>query len=852
MGKRKDKKCKTKCCKEWININARDINKASQNDINGLVLSQSGNYRLCENVDWNNTSDTSYAITITGEHIVLDLGEHTLKQTNIHTSINFLIQVTGTAKAITIRNGYISQGSSGGIWVQPGASCITLDGLTLDHCSYSGPIQVEGSLPWGAAILIAGSATNYIRDVTVTNCKFCNIGIIGTPPVFFTGSISDSVLTVNPSAIATGSITPGSLQGGVLSGGTLTVTSVALGQLYVGQEIQGAGIPPGTTIIAYNNTGVLGGVGSYQVNFDVAVPPGTTITTGPLEPINVGFTLSGPGVTPGTTITGRNSLNSYTLSQPSTVTFANTTVAAASSGQILPAVGTPYTVNVVSTANFPPTGQAYLGTNLGMQLVNYTVSSPTTITATGGSGTLIVGNPFTVGVLSVSDPNALYIPKGNISALLAAATMNVVFENITVQDIFGELQMYAVQFLSGTYAGLISNIKVDGGLSFGLNKGIFGQNSQDFVIQDSTISNLTYYVNTTNTKTGGNGAEGIKANACTGVTMQRNNFSKCYVKTQVPGTTAAGGINACGITMNTANNYFIQDCVAQEMNNNGGLVLSNPTFTFGYNFGAAAGTNTEFLRCQTAYLNGFLGLVFGFGALNAAAAAGDVRYTNCTAEFINVGQVPGSGVQGTMAAGYMIQNVRQQVIGCTADRIVDQRTSVATTTIVLPTVPPTIPVPPTTFTVPVVSTAGFPPAGVITIPTSSGLQTVSYTGITANSFTGVSQIVPLSGTTLVAGAVTGPLPFAHGIYLFPNAANCTIKNNILTNSSTSAIWDATAVKNSFISENYAQTNGTGINGNYTNPGGSVNTAMTPIRNWQLNTLPAATPAVNLDNINAYV
>ena len=137
MGKCKDKKCKKPCCIEWININSNTINRTG-GDINGLIISEPGNYRICENVDWFGGITDGFAITLASDDIVLDLGSHTIKQVNTLSVRNFAIQVNANLERITIQHGFINQFSGGGIHVRAGVDCITVDGIQFSHTGYNG------------------------------------------------------------------------------------------------------------------------------------------------------------------------------------------------------------------------------------------------------------------------------------------------------------------------------------------------------------------------------------------------------------------------------------------------------------------------------------------------------------------------------------------------------------------------------------------------------------------------------------------------------------------------------------------------------------------------------------------
>lgn len=127
---------------------------------------------------------------------------------------------------------------------------------------------------------------------------------------------------------------------GTFSGNILTVTGITEGAVAQGQYLSGPGITPGTKIVQ-SITGAGGNVnevGTYQLNLYQAsqIPvftgsiSGTTLTVTAVTSGNIGIgsTISGTGVTAGTTITGlisgTGSTGTYTVSVSQTV--ASTTI----------------------------------------------------------------------------------------------------------------------------------------------------------------------------------------------------------------------------------------------------------------------------------------------------------------------------------------------------------------------------------------------------------------------------------------------------------------------------------------------------------------------------------------------
>lgn len=82
---------------------------------------------------------------------------------------------------------------------------------------------------------------------------------------------------------------PGASVTGAISGTTLTVSAVASGVLYVGQTISGSGVTAGTTITALG-TGT-GGTGTYTVSASQTVSSTTITATGPSYVLGTDFTV---------------------------------------------------------------------------------------------------------------------------------------------------------------------------------------------------------------------------------------------------------------------------------------------------------------------------------------------------------------------------------------------------------------------------------------------------------------------------------------------------------------------------------------------------------------------------------
>jgi len=172
---------KNSCCKSFVTITEDDINKASCDSRKGLVLKKSGNYKLCENVNWKAKKINSAAITIEADDVTLDLGGHTIKQVNTLANNSGII-VQENREFVTIHNGALQQMSLSGIYAHGGVSCLTIDSITVHESSYNGsvptPFPVLGTLPVAAAIFVGDDPDNFAHDITITNCSFCDNGIL--------------------------------------------------------------------------------------------------------------------------------------------------------------------------------------------------------------------------------------------------------------------------------------------------------------------------------------------------------------------------------------------------------------------------------------------------------------------------------------------------------------------------------------------------------------------------------------------------------------------------------------------------------------------------------------------------
>ena len=136
------------------------------------------------------------------------------------------------------------------------------------------------SIPNGVTAQVYCDGTDFYSSQTGSAGNFTvngNLVASGNATIAGNESLTGN-LTVGgsfQSAAGLGSYLAGSFTGGI-SGTTLTVSAVASGQLFVGQTISGSGVTSGTTITAFG-TGT-GGIGTYTVSVAPTTNPTGTIT----------------------------------------------------------------------------------------------------------------------------------------------------------------------------------------------------------------------------------------------------------------------------------------------------------------------------------------------------------------------------------------------------------------------------------------------------------------------------------------------------------------------------------------------------------------------------------------------
>ncbi len=269
-------------CKSVTIISEHDINKASRKSSMGLVIRKPGKYKLCEDVNWRGRIANSYAITIMGNNISLDLDGHFIKQVDTSVSNNFAINIAESSQEIFVHNGVIQQFSGGALIVQPGANCITLDELNCSQCTYNGVTSVSPIIPgfgaFSGTILFNGSPENPIEHVIITNCTFCDNGIIGTQPVSFVGTISGTTLTLDTPPLYP--LTPGF----VLTGPSVTGNPIIVsgsGTVYTISSAQTVNVPEALTVSDPNSQFVpFGFVSTLFINYSNDIKVDNVVVNG--------------------------------------------------------------------------------------------------------------------------------------------------------------------------------------------------------------------------------------------------------------------------------------------------------------------------------------------------------------------------------------------------------------------------------------------------------------------------------------------------------------------------------------------------------------------------------------------
>lgn len=146
----------------------------------------------------------------------------------------------------------------------------------------------------------------YVNNANGTVASFA---ATGTPPTGGSGSASTIAAIGATSVTGSIAIVPGGIGPGT-NPVIMTVTAVGSGTLYPGLTLSGTGVSTGTTIVS-QLTGTTGGVGTYLVSIPQTVASTTITAAGGVLTVGgtvtgtfaVGDTITGTGVTAGTYIT---------------------------------------------------------------------------------------------------------------------------------------------------------------------------------------------------------------------------------------------------------------------------------------------------------------------------------------------------------------------------------------------------------------------------------------------------------------------------------------------------------------------------------------------------------------------
>lgn len=167
------------------------------------------------------------------------------------------------------------------------------------------------------------------------------------------GSVTASIAAQSTTSV-TGSIAPTTTPSGSVGVPVLTVTAVGSGTLYPGATISGTGVTTGTTIVA-QLSGTTGGVGTYEVSIQQTVASTTitatygvmTVTAVGSGSVGIGNVLSGTNVVAGTFVTALGTGTGGT----GTYIVSNNTVVASTTITATGNVETWFFVDSVAAAN---------------------------------------------------------------------------------------------------------------------------------------------------------------------------------------------------------------------------------------------------------------------------------------------------------------------------------------------------------------------------------------------------------------------------------------------------------------------------------------------------------------------
>lgn len=186
--------------------------------------------------------------------------------------------------------------------------------------------------------------------------------------------------------------------------------------------------------------------------------------------------------------------------------------------------------------------------------------------------------------------------------------------------------------------------------------------------EDITIQNLV--LNLKANAPEAHGAEGAKLSECTDFVVRRCVAQDIHVQSLEPtvqtedNTLVSQGFGT-GSLLNPCKNVLFEDCIAQGITNDGGLLQTNGPFVRTGGFTMQGGTNNcRFVNCSAENVTATVGRVMGFGTKRFKNTP-DISFVNCVATDIR-GQSNGDG---EYAAGFHLNSQRELVSGCLARNV---------------------------------------------------------------------------------------------------------------------------------------------------------------------------------------
>lgn len=206
---------------------------------------------------------------------------------------------------------------------------------------------------------VSSTTINAVDNISSTNVQAAiaevdaktpandGLGATGTWNISVTGNAATATQSTRIQNTGGFNVTPTAVTGsftGSISGTTLVITAVGSGTLPVGSTITGTGVTAGTTVTAFNTTSA-----SITSGYIATTTLTVTTVTGTLR---IGQVLTGVGVTAGTTITafgtGTGGAGTYTVSVSQTAGSSGSPISIAANGVAIGGIGT-YTVSASQT-----------------------------------------------------------------------------------------------------------------------------------------------------------------------------------------------------------------------------------------------------------------------------------------------------------------------------------------------------------------------------------------------------------------------------------------------------------------------------------------------------------------------